>query len=159
MTKFASGKNAFAISDRSGFRYRYKDMRREWNGALVGRDEFEPKQPQLGPTESVIDAQALRDARPDPEIRVQTFEQRSNKWYNVSRQRKLVYRGGGNNQVRLTRQFTRSCGRRFLVNEDLINVTGRCWNRRGWLNYLLSSPRFDNTSITLDTTTDTFDEG
>ena len=49
MAKFASGKYAYAISDRSGFRYRYRDMRREWNGALVGKDEFEAKQPQLGP--------------------------------------------------------------------------------------------------------------
>lgn len=65
MSKFATGKNAYAISDRSGFRYRYKDMRKEWTGALVGRDEFEPKQPQLGPFRKVIDAQALKDARPD----------------------------------------------------------------------------------------------
>jgi len=65
MSKFASGKNSFAISDRSGFRYRYKDMRKEWNGSLVGKDEFEPKQPQLGPFRKVIDAQALKDARPD----------------------------------------------------------------------------------------------
>ena len=49
MAKFASGKKAYAISDRSGFRYRYKDMRKEWNGLLVGPDEFEAKQPQLGP--------------------------------------------------------------------------------------------------------------
>jgi hypothetical protein len=28
MGRFASGKNALAISDRSGFRYRYRDMRR-----------------------------------------------------------------------------------------------------------------------------------
>jgi len=65
MSKFASGKNSFAISDRSGFRYRYKDMRKEWTGALVGKDEFEPKHPQLGPFRKVIDAQALKDARPD----------------------------------------------------------------------------------------------
>ena len=65
MSKFASGKNSYAISDRSGFRYRYRDMRKEWNGALVGKDEFEPKQPQLGPFRKVIDAQALREARPD----------------------------------------------------------------------------------------------
>jgi len=65
MPKFATGKHAFAISDRSGFRYRYKDMRKEWTGALVGRDEYEPKQPQLGPFRKVIDAQALKDARPD----------------------------------------------------------------------------------------------
>jgi len=65
MSKFASGKNSFAISDRSGFRYRYKDMRKEWTGALVGKDEFESKQPQLGPFQKVIDPQALKDARPD----------------------------------------------------------------------------------------------
>lgn len=44
---YASNKNAFGISDRSGFRYRLKDMRQEWNGLLVGKDEFEPKHPQL----------------------------------------------------------------------------------------------------------------
>lgn len=64
MSKFASGKYAYAISDRSGQRYRYKDMRKEWNGALVGKDEFESKHPQLGPFRSVIDAQAIKDARP-----------------------------------------------------------------------------------------------
>ncbi|MGB1651932.1 MAG: hypothetical protein ACPHHR_10180 [Cycloclasticus sp.] len=65
MSKFATGKYAYSISDRSGFRYRYKDMRKEWTGALVGKDEWEAKQPQLGPFRKVIDAQALRDARPD----------------------------------------------------------------------------------------------
>ena len=65
MARYASGKNAYFISDRSGFRYPYKDMRREWNGAIVGPDEYEPKHPQLGPFRSVNDAQALKDARPD----------------------------------------------------------------------------------------------
>jgi hypothetical protein len=46
---FASDKNAFGISDRSGFRYRLRDMRKEWTGALVGSDEYEPKHPQLYP--------------------------------------------------------------------------------------------------------------
>ena len=68
MGRFASGKNALAISDRSGFRYRYKDMRREWNGLLVGKDEFEPKQPQLGPFRTVSDPQALKDARPEQNL-------------------------------------------------------------------------------------------
>jgi|TARA_R110000787_G_scaffold25529_6_gene71779 hypothetical protein len=40
-------------------------MRKEWNGMLVGKDEYEPKQPQLGPFRSDVDPQALRDARPD----------------------------------------------------------------------------------------------
>ena len=65
MPRFAQGKHAYAISDRSGFRYRYKDMRKEWNGLLVGKDEFEPKQAQLEPFPTVVDSQALKDARPD----------------------------------------------------------------------------------------------
>jgi len=40
-------------------------MRREWNGLLVGKDEYEPKHPQLEPFPKVVDAQALKDARPD----------------------------------------------------------------------------------------------
>ena len=38
---FASGNKAWGISDRSGFRYRIRDMRKEWNGSLVGNDEYE----------------------------------------------------------------------------------------------------------------------
>ena len=71
MSKFSVGKNAYAISDRSGMRYRYKDMRREWTGMLVGKDEYEPKHRQLGPFRTVSDAQALKDARVDrtePEV-------------------------------------------------------------------------------------------
>ena len=64
MSKFASGKYSYAISDRSGLRYKYTDMRREWNGLLVGKDEYESKHPQLGPFRSPVDAQALKDARP-----------------------------------------------------------------------------------------------
>lgn len=62
---FASDKNAYGISDRSGFRYRLKDMRREWTGALVGPDEYEPKHPQLDPPKPGPDPQALRNPRPD----------------------------------------------------------------------------------------------
>tara|TARA_B100000282_G_scaffold8920_1_gene6338 strand:+ start:746 stop:1321 length:576 start_codon:yes stop_codon:yes gene_type:complete len=62
---FASGKNAYGISDRSGFRYRLRDMKTEWNGFKVGSDEYEEKHPQLEPRRKVIDPQALRDPRPD----------------------------------------------------------------------------------------------
>jgi len=62
---YASNKNAYGISDRSGFRYRLKDMRREWTGALVGPDEYEPKHPQLEPPRVGPDPQALRNPRPD----------------------------------------------------------------------------------------------
>jgi len=41
MPKYANGSDAYVISDRSGFRYRTKDTRKEWNGLLVGKDEYE----------------------------------------------------------------------------------------------------------------------
>ena len=65
MGKFASGKESYAISDRSGFRYPYRLMKKEWNGLLVGPDEYEPKQPQIETLRFVGDAIALADARPD----------------------------------------------------------------------------------------------
>ena len=64
MGKFASGRESWAISDRSGFRYPYRLMKKEWNGLLVGPDEFEPKQPQLGPFRKVVDPEALKNGRP-----------------------------------------------------------------------------------------------
>jgi len=88
MGKFASGKNSYAISDRSGFRYRYKDMRKEWTGALVGKDEFESKQPQLGPFKKVSDAQALKDARPNTKNPIQPFM--------VITTNGIIYLGNGN---------------------------------------------------------------
>ena len=62
---YATGKDAWGISDHSGFRYRLKDMKKEWTGALVGPDEYEPKHPQLYPPKVAPDPQALRNPRPD----------------------------------------------------------------------------------------------
>tara|TARA_R100000008_G_C3571001_1_gene162119 strand:+ start:349 stop:840 length:492 start_codon:yes stop_codon:yes gene_type:complete len=62
---FAQGKYAYRISDRSGFRYKIKDMRKEWNGSVVGKDEYEEKHPQLTPPRIRTDLEAIRDARPD----------------------------------------------------------------------------------------------
>ena len=65
MAGYASGKHALGISDRSGRAYHLKNMLREWNGLLVGRDEYESKQPQLTPSRSDPDPQALKISRPD----------------------------------------------------------------------------------------------
>ena len=65
MAKYAKGKYAKAISDRSGKAYSLKDTRLEWNGLLVGRDEWESKQPQLDPKPVVADLEALKNSRPD----------------------------------------------------------------------------------------------
>ena len=66
MGKYASGKYAYAISDRSGMRFPYDEMVREWNGFLVHTSEYEPKQPQLEPKPVGSDAQALYNPRPQP---------------------------------------------------------------------------------------------
>jgi len=65
MARYASGNKAWGISDRSGFRYRLRDMKKEWNGLLVGPDEYEPKHPQLETPNVSADPQALRNPRPD----------------------------------------------------------------------------------------------
>ncbi len=65
MSKYAVGKKAYGISDRSGFRYRFDRLRKEGTGLLVCYERWEAKQPQLEPRRKVIDAQALKDPRPD----------------------------------------------------------------------------------------------
>ena len=64
MAKFATGKYAKAISDRSGLEFPYKEMVREWNGSFVHVSEFEPKQPQLEPKPMNGDSISLRNVRP-----------------------------------------------------------------------------------------------
>lgn len=49
MGKYARGKHAVLIDDRSGFKIRYKDARTEWTGFRVYKGDWEPKQPQLDP--------------------------------------------------------------------------------------------------------------
>lgn len=66
MGKYASGKYAYAISDRSGLKFPYDEMVREWNGSLVHTSEYEPKQPQLEPKPVGSDPQALFNPRPQP---------------------------------------------------------------------------------------------
>ena len=63
MGVYATGRNAVAISDRSGLRFPYLEMVREWNGSLVHYSEYEAKQPQLDPQWVGGDAQALLNPR------------------------------------------------------------------------------------------------
>jgi hypothetical protein len=62
----ASGKYAKAISDRSGMEFPYNEMKKEWNGNLVHKSEFEARHPQdEQATTHAADAEALSNARPD----------------------------------------------------------------------------------------------
>jgi len=65
MPKYATGKYAKAISDRSGMEFPYKEMVREWNGSFVHVSEFEPKQPQLEPKPMAADGVSIRNVRSD----------------------------------------------------------------------------------------------
>ena len=69
MVKYASGKKSQAISDRSGLKVPYTDLKTTWDGLRVSPEDWEPKQPQLTPAKNIVDATALFNPRPntDPE--------------------------------------------------------------------------------------------
>tara|TARA_R110001632_G_scaffold92812_2_gene198085 strand:+ start:1249 stop:2061 length:813 start_codon:yes stop_codon:yes gene_type:complete len=66
MGKYARGKHAVLIDDRSGFKIKYKDARTEWTGFRVYKGDWEPKQPQLDPGMYIEggDPSVLRNPRP-----------------------------------------------------------------------------------------------
>ncbi len=72
MARFANGKYAFGFCDRTGFRYKLKDLVPQvkagrMTGLMVGRDVLDEDQPQnfLGRLGDYADPQALQNARPD----------------------------------------------------------------------------------------------
>ena len=167
MSKFASGKNSFAISDRSGFRYRYKDMRKEWTGALVGKDEFESKQPQLGPFQKVIDPQALKDARPDTGNPTSAFL--------VVTTNGIVYLGNGNWSTAGTAELPTEIPNTVALSGGVgtvtvnssgtdtdvtVNPTGvSASSAIGSVTVVGDAGTWDSTGETSDSTAQTYDEG
>jgi len=64
MPRYATGKYAQRISDRSGMAFPYNEMVQEWNGSWVHITEFESKHPQLEPKYHPNDSQSLQYAKP-----------------------------------------------------------------------------------------------
>ena len=64
MAKYATGKFAKRISDRSGMAFPYNEMVTEWNGSTVHISEFEAKHPQLDSRYHPTDPQSLQNAKP-----------------------------------------------------------------------------------------------
>jgi len=62
---YATGKEAYGICDITGFRYNLRDMKKTWDGLLVGPDQWSPKHPQLDRKVYPADSQSLKNARPD----------------------------------------------------------------------------------------------
>ena len=151
---YASGKHAYGISDRSGRRYRLRDMRTEWTGAKVGPDEFEPKHPQLFPPRAFPDPQALRGPRPETELE----QQRSIQYgYNPVGFRDIPGITPANNliaegEVGIVTVTISDSG------NEAVNLTGVSAIGSVGAATVGLAPRFDSTSITLDSTSSTFDE-
>lgn len=74
-----AGKYAYGICDISGFRYKLKDMKKTWDGLLVGPDQWSPKHPQLNLHTHVADAEALLDPRPNTDFEVNEGKVTTNK--------------------------------------------------------------------------------
>ena len=151
---YASSKHAYGISDRSGRRYRLREMRTEWTGAKVGPDEFEPKHPQLFPPKVSPDPQALRDPRPEQGL----TEQRSIQYgFNPVGFKDITGVTPPNNLVAVGSVGT------VVVNPPptVDSVTGV--SATAAVGSVTVStvvvPKFSSTTVTLDSSTDTFDEG
>ena len=153
---YASGKHAYGISDRSGRRYRLREMRTEWTGAKVGPDEFEPKHPQLFPPRAFPDPQALRDPRPESELTEQRSIQHG---YNPVGFQDIPGVTPPNNLVAEGEVGTVTVTISDTGNET-VNATGLAGTSAvGSVTVVDDAATFDSTSITLDSTSQTFDEG
>jgi len=64
MARYATGRFAKRISDRSGMAFPYNEMVKEWNGSTVHTSEFEAKHPQLDPKYHPTDPQSLQNSKP-----------------------------------------------------------------------------------------------
>ena len=153
---YASGKHAYGISDRSGRRYRLREMRTEWTGAKVGPDEFEPKHPQLFPPRAFPDPQALRGPRPETELPEQRSIQHG---YNPVGFQDIPGITPPNNLVAEGEVGTVTVTISDTGNET-VNATGLAGTSAvGSVTVVDDAATFDSTSITLDSTSQTFDEG
>ena len=147
---YAKAKYAFGFCDKTGFRYPLKDLVPEYNngvktGFLVGRDVVDPDQPQnfLGRLK-INDPQSLRDPRPDRAL----LESRALYGFDpVGSQGTIMTASVGRVTITITE----------TDNVDGVSATGSVGSVT--VSVVTTAPRFDSTAITLDSTTDTFDEG
>jgi hypothetical protein len=147
---YAKAKYAYGFCDKTGFRYPLKDLVPEYNngvktGFLVGRDVVDPDQPQnfLGRIK-INDPQSLRNPRPDTSL--------------IESRALFGFDPVGNSAVFMTA----SVGKVTVTITEVDRVTGvSATGAVGdvTVSIAAAAPRFDSTSITLDSTTDTFDEG
>ena len=146
---FAKGKYAFGFCDKTGFRYPLHELKEEYsNGAptgfLVGPDVWDGDQPQnfLGRLK-IFDPQSLRNPRPD------RFDDSRGVfgWNPVGGDIKM---NGQIGTVVIQTPIPQSDSVTGVVASGSVGTVGVLAG---------TAPRFDSTAVTLDSTTDTFDEG
>ena len=146
---YAKGKHAFGFCDRTGFRYPLKDLVPEYRngvktGFLVGRDIVDPDQPQnfLGRIK-INDPQSLRNPRPDTAL--------------LASRGIVGFNPVGNPAVIATGSVVRVS---VSISETDANlITGVSATGAVGSATVSVADRFDSTSVTLDSTSQTFDEG
>ena len=145
---YAKGKHAFGFCDRTVFRYPLKDLVPEYRngvktGFLVGRDIVDPDQPQnfLGRIK-INDPQSLRNPRPDTAL--------------LASRGIVGFNPVGNPAVIATGSVGRVSVSISETDANLISgvsATGAVGSAT-----VSVADRFDSTSVTLDSTSQTFDE-
>ena len=133
-------------------------MRKEWNGLLVGRDEWEEKHPQLQPLRAVPDPQALRNPRPEQDLN----EQREIQYgYDPVGFKDILGITPRNNLTALGEIGTVTITTSDSGNDDITpsGVSANASVGSVTVSVATAAPSFDSTTTTLDSTTDTFDEG
>ena len=141
MGKYASGKYALAISDRSGMAFPYSEMVREWNGSLVHYSEFEAKQPQLSPKPVGSDPQALYNPRPQPASKVSLILLNPNPFTSI------IYSGTTYVNI-FSEDHQRKAGDvvRFRGNPQVTSAGGSDGGDAKNLQSFANIPTFDNVS-------------
>ena len=126
-------------------------MKTEWNGLKVGPDEYEEKHPQLEPRRTVIDPQALRDPRPDSNnsipmtVSFPAFDTETLEYVPSAIMKGRVGIVTFSDDVVTPVQLTGVSSTSALGSVTVSAST--------------SASTFDSTSVTLDSTNKTFDEG
>lgn len=69
--EYAKPGGAWGICDRCGFKYRLSDMKKEWTGLMVCREDYDIRHPQEY-IRGHADRPAVRNARPEQSDRFLT---------------------------------------------------------------------------------------
>ena len=150
-SRFAKGRHALSISDRSGAAFPYIEMVREWTGAWVHTSEFEIKQPQIQPRPVGSDPQALQFARPSRTAPVPADLLRYNPLTTYAAGSGLVnvnlpghgYSAGDTKRFR----GTPTTAGAFNDSEDIDGITGATVCRSA--GYTISLGQYTSTTTTL----------